>query len=235
MYLPYSPGERAAWAMKPFWGLHENLLPETDLLEGSLEAVILLVAHAFRLGLTLSVAALYPLEEFLTFAEAQPIFTQTLLDQQFNFDNFLLNISMVIPRLIRDRLVWPRLRHTLLQAAGLRDAGRSAVSVLMKHTCGKTSGWFTSGECLLAGNLRLLTTRPQKLRAGSWSSFSFMGAKGRCTATTWNLKKYGTEGEWVIIQKCASENHVQQRGINSRVCAPFHTLRWAFQKHRKVK
>ena len=65
MYLPYSPGERAAWAMKPFWGLHENLLPETDLLEGSLEAVILLVAHAFRLGLTLSVAALYPLEEFL--------------------------------------------------------------------------------------------------------------------------------------------------------------------------
>ena len=111
MYLPYSPGELAAWAMKPFWGLHENLLPEPDLLEGSLEAVILLVAHAFRLGLTLSVAALYPLEEFLTFAEAQPIYTQTLLDQQFNFDNFLLNISMVIPRLIRGRLVWPRLRQ----------------------------------------------------------------------------------------------------------------------------
>ena len=56
MYLPYSPGELAAWAMKPFWGLHENLLPEPDVLEGSLEAVILLVAHAFRLGLTLSVA-----------------------------------------------------------------------------------------------------------------------------------------------------------------------------------
>ena len=86
MYLPYSPGELAAWAMKPFWGLHENLLPEPDLLEGSLEAVILLVAHAFRLGLNLSVAALYPLEEFLTFAEAQPIYTQTLLDQQFNFE-----------------------------------------------------------------------------------------------------------------------------------------------------
>ena len=131
MYLPYSPGELAAWAMKPFWGLHENLLPEPDVLEGSLEAVILLVAHAFRLGLTLSVAALYPLEEFLTFAEAQPIFTQTLLDQQLNVDTFLLNISTVIPRLIRSRKVWPRLQHTLLQVASLRDAGCSAVSVLM--------------------------------------------------------------------------------------------------------
>ena len=100
MYLPYSPGELAAWAMKPFWGLHENLLPEPDVLEGSLEAVILLVAHAFRLGLTLSVAALYPLEEFLTFAEAQPIYTQTLLDQQFNFDNFVLDIGMAIPSLL---------------------------------------------------------------------------------------------------------------------------------------
>ena len=110
MYLPYSPGELAAWAMKPFWGLHENLLPEPDLLEGSLEAVILLVAHAFRLGLTLSVAALYPFEECLTFAEAQPIFTQTLLDQQFNVDKFLLNISTVTPRLTRRRKVWPRFR-----------------------------------------------------------------------------------------------------------------------------
>ena len=81
--------------------------------------------------MTLAVAALYPFEEFLTFAEAQPIFTQTLLDQQFNFDNFLHDIDMVTPRLIRGRSVWPRLRNTLLQVAGLRDAGRSAVSVLM--------------------------------------------------------------------------------------------------------
>ena len=125
MYLPYSLEELAAWAMKPFWGLHEALL------QGSLEAVVLLVAHAFRLGLTLAVAALYPFEEFLTFAEAQPIFTQTLLDQQFNFDNFHLDIGRVIPMLVRGRSVWPRLRHTLLHVAGLRDAGRSAVSVLM--------------------------------------------------------------------------------------------------------
>jgi hypothetical protein len=50
-------------------------------------------------------------------------------------------------------------------------------------------------------NFRLSTTRPLRLRAESWSSFSFMGAQGRCSATTWNLKKNGTEGEWVIIQK----------------------------------
>ena len=125
MYLPYSLEELAAWAMKPFWGLHEALL------QGSLEAVVLLVAHAFRLGLTLAVAALYPFEEFLTFAEAQPIFTQTLLDQQFNVDTYLPDTSTVIPRLIRSRKVWPRLQHTLLQVASLRDAGCSAVSVLM--------------------------------------------------------------------------------------------------------
>ena len=125
MYLPYSLEELAAWAMKPFGGLHKALL------HGSLEAAILLVAHAFRLGLTLAVAALYPFEEFLTFAETQPILTQTLLDQQFNFDNFVLDIGMVVPRLIRGRSVCPRLRHNLLQVAGLRDLGRSAVSVLM--------------------------------------------------------------------------------------------------------
>ena len=41
----------------------------------------------------------------------------------------------------------------------------------------------------------------QTLRAESWSSFSFMGAQGRCTATTWNLKNSAQKGEWVIIQK----------------------------------
>ena len=81
-------------------GLEAILGPSEDPLQGSLEAVILLAAHAFRLELTISVAALYPFEEFLTFAEAQPIFTQTLLDQQFNVDTFLLDISTVIPRLI---------------------------------------------------------------------------------------------------------------------------------------
>ena len=112
-------------------GLEAILGPSEDPLQGSLEAVILLAAHAFRLELTISVAVLYPFEEFLTFAEAQPIFTQTLLDQQFNVDTYLLDTSTVIPRLIRSRKVWPRLQHTLLQVAGLRDAGRSAVSVLM--------------------------------------------------------------------------------------------------------
>ena len=100
-------------------------------ISSKVEAVIPLAAHAFRLGLTLSVAALYPFEECITFAEAQPIFTQTLLDQQFNVDKFLLNISTVTQRLTRGREVWPRLRHTFLQVARLRDAGRSAVSVLM--------------------------------------------------------------------------------------------------------
>ena len=112
-------------------GLEAILGPSEDPLQGSLEAVILLAAHAFRLELTISVAALYPFEEFLTFAEAQPIFTQTLLDQQFNVDTYLLDTSTVIPRLIRSRKVWPRLQHTLLQVASLRDAGCSAVSVLM--------------------------------------------------------------------------------------------------------
>ena len=112
-------------------GLEAILGPSEDPLKGSLEAVILLAAHAFRLELTIYVAALYHFEEFLTFAEAQPIFTQTLLDQQFNVDTFLLDISTVIPRLIRSRKVWPRLQHTLLQVASLRDAGCSAVSVLM--------------------------------------------------------------------------------------------------------
>ena len=112
-------------------GLEAILGPSEDPLQGSLEAVILLAAHAFRLELTIYVAALYPFEEFLTFAEAQPIFTQTLLDQQFNVDTFLLDISTVIPRLIRSRKVWPRLQHTLLQVASLRDAGCSAMSVLM--------------------------------------------------------------------------------------------------------
>ena len=112
-------------------GLEAILGPSGDPLQGSLEAVILLAAHAFRLELTISVAALYPFEEFLTFAEAQPIFTQTLIDQQLNVDTFLLDISTVIPRLIRSRKVWPRLQHTLLQVASLRDAGCSAVSVLM--------------------------------------------------------------------------------------------------------
>ena len=60
-------------------GLEAILGPSEDPLQGSLEAVILLAAHAFRLELTISVAALYHFEEFPTFAEAQPIFTQTLL------------------------------------------------------------------------------------------------------------------------------------------------------------
>ena len=81
-------------------GLEAILGPSKDTLQGSLEAVILLAAHAFRLELTIYVAALYHFEEFLTFAEAQPIFTHTLLDQQFNVDTFLLDISTVIPRLI---------------------------------------------------------------------------------------------------------------------------------------
>ena len=115
MYLPTCPRSLQR-------GLEAILGPSEDPLQGSLEAVILLAAHAFRLELTISVAALYHFEEFLTFAEAQPIFTQTLLDQQFNVDTFLLDISTVIPRLIRSRKVWPRLQHTLLQVASLRDA-----------------------------------------------------------------------------------------------------------------
>ena len=41
---------------------------------------------AFRLGLTLGVASLLPLEEFLLFADSRPdYFVQTLLDKQFDF------------------------------------------------------------------------------------------------------------------------------------------------------
>ena len=43
-----------------------------------------------------------------------------------------------------------------------------------------TSGWFTSGKCLLAGKFLLLTTRPQQLSSGELVQFSFMGAQGRC-------------------------------------------------------
>ena len=47
--LPYTTEELTAWAMKPFWGFLE-------LLQWTIQAVIMLVMHAFRLGLTLGVA-----------------------------------------------------------------------------------------------------------------------------------------------------------------------------------
>ena len=50
-------------------------------------------------------------------------------------------------------------------------------------------------------NFRLSTTRPLRLRAESWSSFSFMGAQGRCSATTWNLKNTAQKASGLLFKK----------------------------------
>ena len=79
----YTTEELTARAMKPFWGLLE-------LLQGPIQAIILLVMHAFRLGLTLGVASLFPLEELHLFADSRPdYFVQTLLDKQFDFEGYI--------------------------------------------------------------------------------------------------------------------------------------------------
>lgn len=63
----YSIPELAAWAQKPFWGLGPDAL-----LSGSFDVVVLLVVHAYRLGITLCVRMLQPLLEFLEFAADDP-------------------------------------------------------------------------------------------------------------------------------------------------------------------
>ena len=89
----YTTEELAAWAMKPFWGL-------LKLLQGPIQAVILLLMHAFRLGLTLGVACLFPLEESLLFADSRPdYFVQTFLDKQFDFDGYI-DDGAIVPMLI---------------------------------------------------------------------------------------------------------------------------------------
>ena len=89
----YTTEELAAWAMKPFWGL-------LKLLQGPIQAVILLLMHAFRLGLTLGVACLFPLEEFHLFADSRPdYFVQTFLDKQYDFDGYI-DDGAIVPMLI---------------------------------------------------------------------------------------------------------------------------------------
>ena len=111
----YTTEELAAWAMKPFWGL-------LKLLQGPIQAVILLLMHAFRLGLTL---------EFHLFADSRPdYFVQTLLDKQFDFEGYI-DDGAIIPMLIRGSKLWPRIRLAVLRFAGIRSTGRSADVVLM--------------------------------------------------------------------------------------------------------
>jgi hypothetical protein len=79
--------------MKPFWGL-------LKLLQGPIQAAILLLMRAFRLGLTLGVACLFPLEEPYLFADSRPdYFVQTFLDKQFDFDGYI-DDGAIVPMLI---------------------------------------------------------------------------------------------------------------------------------------
>ena len=111
---------------------NEAVLGPLKLLQGPIQAVILLLMHAFRLGLTLGVACLFPLEESLLFADSRPdYFVQTLLDKQFDFEGSI-DDGAIIPMLIRGSKVWPRIRlAVVLRFAGSRSTGRSADVVLI--------------------------------------------------------------------------------------------------------
>ena len=80
---------------------NEAVLGPLKLLQGPIQAVILLLMHAFRLGLTLGVACLFPLEESLLFADSRPdYFVQTLLDKQFDFEGSI-DDGAIIPMPVR--------------------------------------------------------------------------------------------------------------------------------------